>query len=219
MKKLFLFGITALFGLVVPAYSQLQKGTTYLAATVTFDGIDRHSEFINNTSSGSSNSLQINPSVQFGKFFGENKMIGIGFGGPMLMNWGKSRDSNGNESKYNSIYGMYTLSPYIRNYKPLSPKWALFLTSSVDVAYIKSSDKYAGVKTKRDGFSAGLRIVPGISYWISPRVAIESDINLLSLSLGYRSYQDTKSVYFDSAVTTGLDSYFSVRASWYIQKN
>jgi hypothetical protein len=219
MKKLFLFGITALLGFVVPAYSQLQKGTTYLAGTVTFDGNNRHSEFVNNTSKNASNSLQINPSVQIGKFFGENKMIGIGLGGPMYLNWSKSKDSNGNESKYSSMYGMYTLSPYIRNYKPLSPKWALFLTSFVNVAFIKSTDKYAGVKTKRDGFSAGLGVVPGISYWISPRFAIESDINLLSLSLGYRSYRDTKSVYFDSAVTTGLDSYFSVRASWYIQKN
>jgi len=77
MKKLFLFGITALLGFVVPAYSQLQKGTTYLAGTVTFDGNNRHSEFVNNTSKNASNSLQINPSVQIGKFFGENKMIGM----------------------------------------------------------------------------------------------------------------------------------------------
>jgi hypothetical protein len=106
----------------------------------------------------------------------------------------------------------------MRHYKSLNPRWAIFLTSAVDLAYRNFTQKSQDQKYSLDGFSGGLRLTPGISYFVTPRFALETDINLLSLGAGYQKFDGSESFYFSSAVTTSLTSYFSVRASWYIQK-
>ena len=204
--------------LAISAQAQLKKGTQYLGATISFDGTSMTPDVINGKPESISNSLSLNPSIQGGKFLQDNRLIGIGIGGPIYMAWGRNSLSDGSTSKYHAIQGAYTLSPFIRQYKSFNDKWAAFITGAVDLAYLKASEKDRNGKESWDGFSAGLRIVPGVSYWITPRLALETDINLLSLGAGYKSFVDIKSFSFSSAVTTGLTSYFSVRASWYIQK-
>jgi|GEM_PF-2187853 len=218
MKKNLLIGIFGCIWIALPSQAQLQKGTMYLGATVTFDGSAVRPEILNLKSYGEYNRFAINPSFMMGKFFADNKMFGVGVGGPFIFGWGNSPNPDGTENKSHVTQGAYTLSPYLRHYKSLNSKWALFLTSAVDLAYLNISEKNRIEKASRNGVSAGLRIVPGISYWITPRFALESDVNLFSLSAGYKNFFETKSIYFNSAVTTGVTSYFSVRASWYIQK-
>ncbi|GLU51753.1 hypothetical protein [Dyadobacter frigoris] len=218
MKKTLLIGLTAFIGFVMPVKAQLQKGTKYVAATINFNG--SHLAIDNLSSPGDTkyNTFNLNPSFQFGKFVSENKMIGIGIGTNLIFQ--KVKDTySGQESEYMNNSLRYNISPYIRHYKSLSPKWAVFLNSSVVLSYIHFKSTYNGEPRKTDGYSAGLQLTPGISYWITPRFALETDLNFLSLAAGYQQYPTSKSLYFNSAVTTNLTSYFSVRASWYLQKN
>jgi hypothetical protein len=121
---------------------------------------------------------------------------------------------------YKTYNNAYFISPFVRNYKSIGSKskWAVFLTSSADISFQRSKwepDGRDGIKGK--GFSTGIRIRPGIAYWVSPRFALESDINLLSVETGYMKRGESNSFYLRSGVTSNHNGYFSVRASWYIQ--
>jgi hypothetical protein len=218
MKRLFHAVILCCLGWGAPTHAQLQKGGKYFAGTLTLDGSNTRPQTLNVSSSGRFNRISVNPSLQAGRFISENRMIGIEVGSSMQINWGKNYSPDGSISHYRGVKGAYNLSPYIRHYKPLHTKWALFLTSSADLAYLKTIEKRQQEKRNLDGYSAGLNVVPGIVFRINPRFALESDINLLSLSTGYRAFDGDKSFYLTSSVTTGIQSYFSLRAAWYIHK-
>ncbi|MEO6684812.1 MAG: hypothetical protein ABIN24_02565 [Dyadobacter sp.] len=220
MKKTLLIGLTAFMGFVSPVKAQLQKGTKYVGATISFNGTHQSFDYTPNVTNntGKYSTFNVNPSFQFGKFVKDNRMIGIGIGTSMA--FGKSKSSNsGQDYLYKSGSIAYNLSPYIRHYKSLSPKWAIFLNSSVNLAYFHFKNSSNGDVKKNDGYSAGLYITPGISYWITPRFALQTDLNFLSLSAGYGHLPAAKNFFFNSAVTSSLTNYFSVRASWYLQKN
>lgn len=208
---------SALGGLLLhlPVTAQLQKGTGYLGATINLNGSNM--KFPNEVSSGL-NQIGINPSVQLGKFIKDNVMIGIGLGAnnSYASSW---HDTGNDRRKIKSNQNEFYLSPYIRHYKSLNAKWAIFLTSSARVSFIKSK-RDDGIRTNTDdGYTVGLNVTPGLAFWITPRFSLESDINLLSLDAGYKDFSDVKSFYFRSGVTSKLDGYFSVRAAWYFQKH
>jgi hypothetical protein len=220
MKKTLLTGLVSLLWLTVPVKAQLQKSTRYVAATINFNGSSQRDystpSVLNNFDKTSS--FGLSPSFQFGRFVKENKMIGVGIGADM--NFFKSKRSSGGQEQVSVNTNMrYNVSPYIRHYKSLSPKWAIFLNSSIVLSYLHYKSTNYGEAEKSNGYLAGLQLTPGISYWISPRFALETDLNFLSLAAGYQHLPTSKNVYFNSAVTTSLTSYFSVRASWYLQKN
>jgi len=220
MKKTLLLGVVSLLWLSLPVKAQLQSGTKYVAATINFSGTNQAIDYTPSLSNNKSKYgvFNLNPSFQYGKFVKENRMIGIGFGTSMAFS--KLRSAYAGQdfiSKSTSV--AYNLSPYIRHYKSLSPKWAIFLNSSVSLSYIHSKYSSNDDVKKTDGYAAGIYLTPGISYWITPRFALETDLNFLSLSAGYNHMPTSKNVFFNSIVTTSLTNYFSVRASWYLQKN
>jgi hypothetical protein len=218
MKILFHAAVLCCLGCAAPIYAQLQKGGRYIAGTLTLDGSNGSTEASNQGLKSSYNRIAVNPSIQGGMFISGNRMIGIGIGGPVRIDWNKNNVPDGPSNQYRLVQGAYTLSPYLRHYKPLHSKWAVFLTSSADLTYLKTTEKYQHEKRTLDGYSAGLNLVPGFVYWVNKRFALESDIHVLSLGAGYRDFAGDKSFYFNSSVTTGIGSYFSVRAAWYIQK-
>jgi len=216
MKKTILLGMLGCLCFAVSVRAQLQKGTKYVGGTVSFSGynnrpnkeVDQPTNF---------NQISFNPSLQVGSFVKDKVMVGVGAGAALYFGWTKSKFS-GALPDFKENRQTYSLSPFIRHYKSLSPKWAIFLNSSAEFLFLRSRMNVVPFDIIENGFAAGIQIIPGISYWISPRFALESDINLLSLSTGYRNFQDTKSLYFTSAATSNLNSYFSIRASWYLQK-
>ncbi|SEI81462.1 hypothetical protein SAMN04487995_2335 [Dyadobacter koreensis] len=220
MKKTLLFGIVSLLWLSLPVKAQLEKGTKYVAATINFRGTHQAIDYTPSVSANNSkyDAFNLNPSFQYGKFVKENRMIGIGFGTSMAFSKNQSSYA-GQDFVYKGNNIAYNLSPYIRHYKSLSPKWAIFLNSSLSLSYIHLRYSSNDEVTKTDGYAAGVYLTPGISYWITPRFALETDLNFLSLSAGYNHMPTSKNVFFNSIVTTNLTSYFAVRASWYLQKN
>jgi len=217
MKKTLLLGIAGIFWLSTTAKAQLEKDTKFFGGTLAFNGYSQKNDN-GNIGSGTSNSLSVSPSLHFGKFIKQNRMIGLSLGTDIVRNKGKSWTPFSKSESLTTVVS-YSLSPYIRHYKLLSPKWAVFLHSSVALSYshYKVAADYQETY-KNDGYSAGIYLAPGIAYWISPRFALETDLNFLSLAAGYQSQPGESNIYFNSAVTSTLNSYFAVRAAWYIQK-
>lgn len=216
MKKILLLGVLGSLYLPIAAKAQLQKDTKYVGATLHFNGSNtRHnSEDLNGSSK--SNSLALFPSFQYGKIVHDNVMFGVGIGGDISFYTLTSNSFPVDKWKLSDQ--KFSLSPFVRHYKPLSPKWAVFIQTALDLSYLHYRSSNAGVTDKENGWGAGVRVNPGVSYWISPRFALESDINLLSLGLSYQKFMGSDRVNFNSVATSNLNSYFSVRASWYLQK-
>ncbi|TDE18504.1 hypothetical protein [Dyadobacter psychrotolerans] len=199
-----------------PVQAQVQKGTKYLAATISFDGYNfRPSGYA--VQQTVSSQFTISPFLQAGKFFKDNRMAGIGLGSSNYI-FSVSNNDGQNISKNRQSRNAYTLAPYVRHYKPLNTKWAVFLNTSAEISFLSLRYKANGSRESDNGYGVGVKVVPGISFWVTPRFALESDINLLSLGVSYSDIVDVKSINFNSAVTTNLNSYFSVRASWYIHR-
>ncbi|TLU91734.1 hypothetical protein [Dyadobacter sediminis] len=217
MKKLLLMNLLGIFCLAGETMAQIPAGTRYRAATLSLEGSNQKIEYALEKNSG--NSVSFNPSFQIGRFTGNNKMLGLGFGANFNFSSGKNKiGGQENTSRYSN--NAYTLSPFIRHYKTLNEKWYAFLNTSVYGSYLRSTQQSYDIAEKdiENGYGAGLTVVPGIAYRLKSRFALEADVNLLSLGIGYSHMNDNNSISFNSAVTTGLTSYFSLRASWYIQK-
>lgn len=214
MKKTLLILIASFLWLAVPVKAQLEKGTKYLGGTVGFGG--NHNK-LSNGEEAKGSQISIQPSFQIGKMTKVNRMIGV----EAAASWDFLRfkyDNAGIKDKDGYNRTSYRLSPFVRQYKSINAKWAIFLHSSLDLSYQKIKSLASDGDDVEEGYGVGLKIVPGVSYWISPRFALESDVNLFSLGIGYQDFSKTKSFKFNSALTTSIPSYFSVRASWYFQK-
>jgi hypothetical protein len=214
MKKYLLLAVLGYLSVYNPVHAQLEKGTGYLGATIGLSGSDLSQSNPSGTDY-SENRFDISPSLSAGKFVKDNFLLGINAGAGITA---YTRIQNDQKNTRNHF--RYFASPFIRNYKTIGDKakWAVFLTSSAEFALTNYKTKSEFGSNTESGFSAGLKVLPGIAYWITPRFSLESDINLLSLEAGYSSFEESKSFYFRSGATTSLNGYFSVRAAWYIQK-
>lgn len=219
MKKLFLLLLPGML-LAGEAEAQLQKGTTHFGATISGDGSGAKSKTspspAQNTSTTSSHN--ISPSIQAGWMIRDNRMFGLRLISGITLRNTKFEDIG---SLYRSTdnFSSLGLSPFIRQYKPINSKWALFLQSGVEGSYFWSKYKMNDVTEKENGYRVGLYVLPGITYWVSQRFAIESDLRLLSLAVNYTDFKDLNTFSFNAGVTSGINSYFGVRAAWYFQKS
>lgn len=214
MKKLFLLFLPGLLWLAGgAAHAQFLKGTGHFGVTVSAEGsvIDTKNTINLDTKS---NTHYISPSIQFGKFIKDNTMLGL----RLLTNINITRNRlTGADFDYDSkqTYATFNLSPFIRRYKFLGEKFGIFLQPGLNLAYINGKGPGSG---DDDGFGASAYIMPGIVYRISPRFALESDVNLLSFNLGYIKRKDWHSMYFSAGATSDIQSYFGLRAAWYFTK-
>jgi len=146
-----------------------------------------------------------------------NRMFGLRLVSGISLRNTKFEDIGPFNKISNNSYSL-SLSPFIRQYKPINDKWALFLQSGVEGSYLWSKYKVDEGAEKHSGYRAGLYVLPGITYWVSPRFAIESDLRLLSLSMNYTDFLESNTFNFNAGITSGINSYFGVRAAWYLQK-
>jgi hypothetical protein len=220
MKKLFLLLLPGMLFLAGTAEAQLQKGTTHFGATISADGSGAKiktppspTQYTNKVSSHN-----IAPSIQAGWMIRDNRMFGLRLGSEISLKNTKFQDVGPFYKIYTNSYSL-SLSPFIRQYKPINAKWALFLQSGVEGSYIWSKFKVDDGTEKNDGYRVGLYVLPGITYWVSPRFAIESDLRLLSLAVNYTDFLESNTFNFNAGITSGINSYFGVRAAWYLQKS
>ena len=216
MKKLLLLVLPGMLFLAGSAEAQFQKGTVHWGATISAEGS------LNNLKTYESvevktNSHVISPSVQFGRFIRENTMFGLKLT-PTFNLYNNDLAGPNVEQKYKSNYTTITLSPFVRRYKFLSEKWAIFLQPGLNLSYFHGKNTSAEDETS-NGYGGGIYIVPGIVYRVSPRFAIESDLNVLSLNLNYFHMEDWDNFQFSAGATSSIQSYFGLRASWYLTKS
>jgi hypothetical protein len=215
MRKLLLLSLLGILCLAGNAHAQLQKGSRYWGTTVSFNGDNSVTEYP--TGGKYKGSLfTVAPSVQTGWFFKDNTMFGIALSSAFTLSQNKNSDFNfAYKSKNN--YLAFSLSPYLRHYKSLSPKWAIYLHSGFSLGYSRSTTGINDDIEHYDSYSGTLYAKPGIVFWIKPRFALESDINLLALSAGYAAGDAGQGFSLNAGVTSSLSQYFGVRASWYLQ--
>jgi len=216
MKKLFLLLLPGMFFLAGEAEAQFEKGTTHWGATISADGTGTHSK--GNSTDYKTGNHNLSPSIQMGWLIKDNRMFGLRLTSMVALRSSKFEDS-GPLNHFSDNYYSLSLSPFIRQYKTLNAKWALFLQSGVEGAYNWSVSKVDDVSEKEDGYGAGLYVFPGITYRISPRFALETDLQFLSLNVGYSNFAKSEGFNFYAGITSGIGSYFGVRAAWYLQKS
>jgi len=216
MRKLILFSSFGILCLIGGAQAQLQKGTRYWGATITSNGEAINQKYYADYKSDSKYT-NIYPSVRTGWFFKDNSMFGIALSPSISFSRSKNNLS-GAESKYKYSAVAVNLSPYIRKYKSLSPKWLLYVHSGLNLSYVRS--KNTSVENdSENGYGAGVYIVPGVAYRLTPRFWLESDVSVFNLNLSYLNFNDNNGVSFQTGLRSEIQQYFTVRAAWYIQKS
>ncbi|WP_342086995.1 hypothetical protein [Dyadobacter sp. OTU695] len=215
MKKLFLLLLPGMMLLAGNAEAQFDKGTRHWGATISFSGNTQVYKSNTGTEAKLGNQ-SLSPSIQFGKFYKDNTMFGLRFT-PFFSFNKQSQDGWGNDYDIHNNFMSLTLSPFIRRYKSLGPKWAIFLQPGLNLSYLRGATKGTDTeKEHNDGFGAGAYILPGIVYRITPRFALEADANVLSLNLNYSNLNSINSFGFNAGFTSNIQQYFSIRASWYL---
>lgn len=217
MKRLFLLFLPGMLLLAGKAEAQLQKGTMHWGATISADGQVLHSESLPTVDS-KTNNHNIVPSIQAGWLVKDNRMFGLRLSSTIALRKGAS-DVQGNEYENVNNYSSVSLSPFVRHYKSINSKWAIFLQTGFEGAYFRTKEKFMSATEHENGYGLGIYVLPGISYWVTPRFAIESDVNVLSLALNYTDMQDVSKFNFSAGVNSGIQNYFGIRASWYLQKS
>lgn len=202
--------------LAVTAKAQFQKGTTHFGATISAEGTGTHSK--GNSIEYKSGNHNLSPSVQTGWMVKDNRMFGLRLGSTMVLRSSKFEDSGPLNRFIDNTYSL-NFSPFIRHYKVINDKWALFLDAGLEGSYIWSVNKVDDLSEKENGYGVGLYVQPGITYRISPRFALETDLQLFSLGVGYTDFKKVEGFNFNAGITSGIGSYFGVRAAWYLQKS
>ena len=219
MKKHFLLLLPGMLLLAGKAEAQFEKGTKHWGATISLGGSLQTHKAGDDYGTAKFNDHSLSPAIQFGKFTRDNTMLGLRFSPYFNFNK-RSREDTNSDYEANDNYMSFTLSPFIRRYKSLNPKWALFLQPGLNFSYIRSASKSAnGEKDHDDGFAAGAYILPGIVYRVTPRFALEADVNVLSFNLLYSNFPSSNSFGFSAGVTSNIQQYFRIRASWYLTKS
>ena len=128
-----------------------------------------------------------------GHFFGNNILVGLGVG-YQFNDSNTDRDFNGQTDTSEFDRQELSLFPFVRGYKSLGPKTALFLEGEFRYSRILSKDYNEGQQTSEgtsNDFFIGLR--PGITYFATKNLALEANFGVL----GYR-YGDGESEFFNA---------------------
>ncbi|MCE7065673.1 outer membrane beta-barrel protein [Dyadobacter sp. CY326] len=216
MRKLILFSLLSILCLASEVQAQLQKGTGYLGASISFTGQNGKNDYEPDGEHKLS-TFAVAPTLRFGRFAKDNVMLGIGLTPNFYFLRSKSEFMN-TESKTGVNNFSVTLNPYIRNYKSLSSKWAIFLHSGINLGYLRLKNSYDDNSKYENGYTIGVNLTPGITYWFNPKFSLEADVNVFSFGVNYTNFLNTNAFGISSGISTSLQQYFGVRASWYFQK-
>lgn len=143
-----------------------------------------HSEAIFNNPyySNHSSAFGISISPFAGKFLSEKVAIGI----MVNLSGGNSK----NVTDHTNLSKDFTLGvhPFVRYYFVQWNKFSLFGVGKTGMNFTQSKNFYDGTKTsKSTGRTFSINVYPGLSYSLSDKIALESEINILSLGYDYYS--------------------------------
>ncbi len=220
MKKLFLLSaLISLFGWT-QLRAQAQRGTTYWGGTVSLNGTLRSGKNLEPERKYSSAQHYIIPEIQWGKFVNPTTMIGLGVA--YDLSWTRSTTDptgSGVNTKNRTILQLIDVLPFVRKYKFVNERWAVFLHGEVGPTFglrnFKSDD--GSIEAYKNTFALyGLAIIPGLAYsFPGKKLSIEGYFNILSLSARYSPFREeanqSKSFSFSTGLSTSFPSSFQIR--------
>ncbi len=223
MKKLILLGM--LVGLIgwLPARAQVQDGATYWGGTVKLDGDARSSRDVFSTSTSNSSRHSITPELQWGKFINATTMIGLGT--RYSFTWNKNESgitSAPSQSRSSGSSQSVSLLPFLRKYKPLGERWAVFLHAELGPTYNwrNSKSTFSGPSPdKGHNWQYELSVKPGVVYFFPKKnLAIEGYADILSLGATYTDFEEDngRQFVFSTGFSTSFPSYFTIRIAKYL---
>lgn len=198
------------------ANGQIEKGTRFWGGTIEGSGSFSSLKGEQQTRKAQSNEVALK--AQWGMFAKQNFMFGVG---AQLKLYPYSIESTGNNSyTQNRLEQTYSLVPFVRWYKPLTEKISFFVEPALAAGMTSYRTKNIQVsfenRSEDHRFRSSLTVVPGISYRLGKRFALEADLNVLSLGVNYVSGEGYREFRFASSVSSQISSYFGVRGAFYL---
>jgi len=166
-----------IFTLTFSAHSQISKGTWMLGGNLSL-GSFSSKDFKADPILSQSANFSITPRV--GWFIRENLVIGLS---PSYSFSSQNTNSPAQDNRTSS----FSFAPFIRTYKTLYEKWAIFADfNGISVNF--ASSKYEGDnipirEASSQGYQLGIFVSPGVTYFITPKVGIEASLG--SLGFGF----------------------------------
>ena len=221
MKKLLLLGMIG--GLVgwLPARAQVLDGARYWGGTINIEG---SSEKENGISSRTTGQHTISPELQWGKFVNPTVMLGVGLRYSLYQTIDQ-QEIPGTPTIHRDVIGLHqsiAILPFIRKYKSLNDRWAIFLHGEIGPSYNWSKFKNNGSSSSDDknhNWQYELNVKPGLVYFFPrKKVAIEGYADVLSFSAKYSPYSDNtgRGISLSTGLSTSFPNYFTIRIAKYI---
>lgn len=129
-----------------------------------------------------------------GTFVAPTTAIGLGVG-YMGGEIGKKDDK--------TTTGTFIVQPLARQYWGVSDKFFIFGQASVPLGFGKNTEKVAGVKTDEKFTTYGIKIEPGIDYFLSSNFSIEASFGLVGWS-AYKPKDGDTTNDFDIHINSGF---------------
>lgn len=114
------------------------------------------------------------------------------------------------------------LLPFIRKYKPIGERWAVFLHAEVGPTYNWQKSKISSTTDNLDkghSWEYKLSLKPGLVYFFPKRrLAIEGYANILSLNASYSDFEGSSGgqFLFSTGFSTMFPGYFTIRIAKYL---
>lgn len=207
MRKLFLIAVFA--GGISLAHAQTDQGTIMLGGGLNFNTASSKTAGVDN---GTTTSFGIRPNV--GYFISDNLAIGLGLG--FNSSTTKTPTAGGGTGNDETVTSEFTVSPFVRYYSEIGDKAGAFLQGSVNFGSDKSKFTPAGGATAESkGSSIGVGISPGVYWFITNHIGLESTIGGISFESSKSKNAanvETKGSNFglnlNTTLTVGLNYYF-----------
>lgn len=217
MKKLLYSCLAIFLVLSLKAQDPIEKGTQFWGGTIGASGNFSTAKYAETGDNWKGSAHSISLKIQWGTFVKPNLMLGVGAQGLFQPNTNQSEQSG---SKYSNQAYHYSFSPFVRWYKPVTDRFCLFAEPALSVGWINQRIKSTSVGqtliSKESTFNTGLNVVPGLSYRLGKRFALEADLNIFQLGLNYSGSGSYKGLSFSSSLSSEINSYFSLRGAFYL---
>ncbi len=229
MKKLLLLGM--LVGMIgwLPAVAQVLDGMTYWGGTVGFSGTLGGNHPVNGDRSRRYGNHTIVPEIQWGKAINSKTVIGLGTRYTLM--WNGNRQTSSQPNSYNGsnrfIRQSVAILPFIRRYKTLGNRWALFLHAEAGPAYSwdRNKNKGTSVDTQTSNYwQYSLNVRPGVVYFFpGKKISLEGYVDFLNLGAKYIPLRpetnQARQITVSLGSSTSFPSYFALRLAKNISPN
>ncbi len=229
MKKTILKVIIFSFALCLTVVSnaQIEKGMKVVTGTISYQNNNSKTQDSINYQDSKSHTIGLSPKI--GLFLSDNFCIGIAV--PLKYSSGNNNytyeyPTSNNKLSFKTHTFNYAVSPYATYYKKIADKFYGYISGSVSFGLQNSNNKrvfsytdYLSpinnsssiIKTNSYGYNYSANLNFGLTYFISPKVAIEASLGSVgytgsSTSTKDKSYENyiKNSGFYSSIVTNGL---------------